>query len=69
MDHLVSKLVIRSVGFLVGQLVKESLNCQLFDQLFSCKDSQIQLINLSSFFQFMNDYFQSNSYSVTNFVK
>ena len=69
MDHLVSKLVIRSVGFLVGQLVKESLNCQLFDQLFSCKDSQIQLINLSSFFQFMNDYFQSNSYLVTNFVK
>ena len=69
MDHLVSKLVIRSVGFLVGQLVKESFNCQLFDQLFSCKDSQIQLINLSSFFQFMNDYFQSNSYLVTNFVK
>ena len=69
MDHLVSKLVIRSVGFIVGQLVKESLNCQLFDQLFSCKDSQIQLINLSSFFQFMNDYFQSNSYLVTNFVK
>ena len=69
MDHLVYKLAIRSVGFLVGQLVKESFSCQLFDQLFSCKDSQIQLINLSSFFQFMNDSFQSNSYLVTNFVK